>query len=38
MGIVHEDDEAVLDNKSKGDIKYEDFGQSSGGGGIGGGV
>ena len=35
-GNVHEDDEVVWDNNSKGDIKYEDLGQSYGGGHIGG--
>ena len=37
VGNIHEDDEVVLDNKSKGDIKYDDLGQSSEGGDIGGG-
>ena len=35
-GNVHEDDEVVWDNNSKGDIKYENLGQSYGGGHIGG--
>ena len=33
-GNVHEDDEVVWDNNSKGDIKYEDLGQYPGGGDI----
>ena len=37
-GNVDEGDEVVLENKFKGDIKYEDSGQSPEGGDIGGGV
>ena len=36
-GNSDEDDEVVLENKYKGDTKYEDLGQSPGGGDIRGG-